>query len=178
MLKVPALASRILYNSSLYRSASPLSVSWNSPSSCACNSLPGLKRIVLPEGIATSSPVRGLRPTPRLRGLTTKTPKPRNSIRSPRVKASFIEWKRASTACSAFILGTPVFSATRLTMSSLITAYQPPFEPLLGVFEPNLREDDREAQQTLSTIADTDELKCIASDYRTERGSAGCLSPL
>src|SRR5437870_2944288 len=89
--------------------------------SCACNSLPGLKRIVLPEGIATSSPVRGLRPTPRLRGLTMKTPKPRSSIRSPRASASFIEWNSPSTACSAFNFGMPVSSARRLMISSLIT---------------------------------------------------------
>src|SRR5262245_2349249 len=58
---------------------------------------------------------------PRLRGLTTKTPNPRSSMRSPRFMASFIASKRASTATSAFILGTPVFSATLLMMSSLIT---------------------------------------------------------
>ena len=98
------------------------------------------KRIVFPEGIATSSPVLGFRPTPRFRGLTTNTPKPRSSILSPRVRASFIEWKRASTACSAFILGTPVLSATRLTISSLITAFSLR-SSLNGriVFEPNLQ---------------------------------------
>src|SRR5215510_2768412 len=86
-----------------------------------CNSLPGLNRMVLPSGMATCVPVRGLRPMPRLRGLTTKTPNPRSSIRSPRFIASFIASKRASTATSAFIFGTPVFSATLLMMSSLIT---------------------------------------------------------
>jgi len=107
-----------------------------SPSSCACSSLPGLNRIVLPDGIATSSPVRGFRPTPLFRGFTTKTPNPRSSIRSPRVNASFIEWKRASTACSAFIFGTPVLSATRLMISSLITSWGlfsgPPRAAVLG----------------------------------------------
>jgi competence protein ComEC len=44
---------------------------------------PGLKRIVLPGGMRTSVPVRGLRPIPFLRGLTWKTPKPRSSMRSP-----------------------------------------------------------------------------------------------
>jgi hypothetical protein len=41
--------------------------------------------------------------------------------RSPRFIASFMASKRASTATSAFIFGTPVFSATLLMMSSLIT---------------------------------------------------------
>src|SRR5215468_11225662 len=77
--------------------------------------------MVLPSGIATCVPVRGLRPIPRLRGLTTKTPNPRSSMRSPRFMASFMASKRASTATSAFIFGTPVFSATLLMMSSLIT---------------------------------------------------------
>src|SRR6185369_4510257 len=81
--------------------------------------------MVFPEGIATSSPVRGFLPTPRLRGFTTNTPKPLSSILSPRVRASFIDWKRASTACSAFIFGTPVLSATRLIMSNFITAWWP-----------------------------------------------------
>src|SRR5207249_1766714 len=44
-------------------------------------SLPGLKRIVRPGGIRTSLPVRGLRPIPRLRGFTWKTPNPRSSMR-------------------------------------------------------------------------------------------------
>ena len=48
-----------------------------------CNSLPGLKRTALPGGIATSAPVRGLRPMPVLRGRTLKMPKPRSSMRSP-----------------------------------------------------------------------------------------------
>lgn len=86
-----------------------------------CKSLPGLKRMVLPIGIATSSPVRGLRPTPRLRGLTVKTPKPRSSMRSPRTRESFIAPKSASTTCSAFCFGTPVSSAKRLIISSFIT---------------------------------------------------------
>jgi hypothetical protein len=34
-----------------------------------------------------------------------KTPNPRSSIRSPRERASFIELKSASTACSAFNFG-------------------------------------------------------------------------
>src|SRR5262249_6067893 len=55
------------------------------------------------------------------RGLTTKTPNPRSSMRSPRFMASFMASNRASTATSAFIFGTPVFSATLLMMSSLIT---------------------------------------------------------
>src|SRR4029453_17241977 len=40
-----------------------------------CRSLPGLKRMVRPGGIRTSLPVRGVRPTPRLRGFPRKTPK-------------------------------------------------------------------------------------------------------
>src|SRR5829696_9833802 len=101
--------------------------------------------MVLPDGIATSSPVRGFLPTPRLRGFTTKTPNPRNSIRSPLVNASFIEWKRASTACSAFIFGTPVLSATRLMISNLITLGAS-FLLLLGhgPRPQNAGEDDRE----------------------------------
>src|SRR5215210_1512723 len=113
--------------------------------------------MVLPEGMATSSPVRGLRPTPRLRGLTTKTPKPRSSMRSPRARASFIEWKRASTACSAFIFGTPVRSATRFTMSSLITALRPPLPcprdiagEDLSKGNNSLRRDNRDAARGLS----------------------------
>src|SRR3954447_3617376 len=49
--------------------------------SMPCNSLPGLKRTALPGGMLTSSPVRGLRPMPVLRGLTLKTPKRRSSMR-------------------------------------------------------------------------------------------------
>lgn len=44
------------------------------------SSLPGLKRMVRPGGIRTSLPVLGLRPIPRLRGLTWKTPKPRRIL--------------------------------------------------------------------------------------------------
>ena len=69
-----------------------------------------------------TSPVRGLRPTPRFLGLTTNTPKPRSSIRSPRCIAAFIASNKASTAVSALVLGTPVFSETRFTISSLITS--------------------------------------------------------
>ena len=54
-------------------------------------------------------------------GLTTKTPKPRNSMRSPFCNALFIASNKASTAISAFIFGTPVLSETSFTMSSLIT---------------------------------------------------------
>ena len=52
------------------------------------NALPGLNRIVFPGGISTSRPVLGLRPIPRLRSLTWKTPNPRSSIRSPRRRRS------------------------------------------------------------------------------------------
>jgi hypothetical protein len=52
------------------------------------SSLPGLNRIVKPGGICISSVGRfGLRPIPRFLGFTRKTPKPRSSIRSPRVSA-------------------------------------------------------------------------------------------
>src|SRR6476661_2004386 len=101
--------------------------------------------------MATSSPVLGLRPTPLFLGLTTKTPKPRSSILSPLVNASFIEWKRASTACSAFILGTPVLSATRLMMSNLITTQSLSFSVPPGGTHLGCRagQDDREGQQRL-----------------------------
>ena len=49
----------------------------------AWSSLPGLKRTARPGVMSTFLPVRGLRPTPVLRGLTVKTPKPRSSMRSP-----------------------------------------------------------------------------------------------
>src|SRR5207237_380909 len=41
----------------------------------------------------TSSPVRGLRPMPVLRGFTLKTSKRRASLRWPRLRACFDEWK-------------------------------------------------------------------------------------
>ena len=71
--------------------------------SMPCNSLPGLKRTALPGGILTSSPVRGLRPMPVLRGLTLKTPKRRSSMRCPRPRAFFSDSNTVSTACSAFV---------------------------------------------------------------------------
>ena len=57
---------------------------------------PGLNRMVLPGGIRTSIPVRGFRPIPFFRGLTWKTPKPRNSIRSPFFIERFIASRTAS----------------------------------------------------------------------------------
>ena len=63
-----------------------------------CNSLPGLKRTAFPGGILTSAPVRGLRPMPVLRGRTLNTPKPRNSMRSPLAKDSFMLPNTVSTA--------------------------------------------------------------------------------
>ena len=47
---------------------------------------------------------------PVFRGLTEKTPKPRNSIRSLALRASFMQLKIVSTACSALVLLTPVRS--------------------------------------------------------------------
>src|SRR5881397_3150520 len=84
-------------------------------------SLPGLKRMVFPGGIATSSPVRGFLPTPLLRGLTIKTPKPLSSILSPRLRAFFSELNTDSTAISAFTFVMLSCSATRFTMSCFIT---------------------------------------------------------
>src|SRR5690349_18349620 len=84
------------------------------------SSLPGLKRMVRPGGMRTSLPVRGLRPMPRLRGLTWKTPKPRSSIRSPRCMDSRMASNTASTASSAFTLVTCAARDTSLTMSTLI----------------------------------------------------------
>src|SRR6267378_2546992 len=83
-------------------------------------SLPGLKRIVRPGGIFTSLPVRGLRPMPRLRGFTWKTPKPRSSIRSPFIKESFIASRTASTATSALTFVMSAALDTSLMMSTLI----------------------------------------------------------
>src|SRR6266849_918888 len=90
-------------------------------SSRPCNSLPGLKRTALPGGMLTSSPVRGLRPMPVLRGLTLKTPNLRNSILWPRPMAFFNDSKMVSTACSAFVRLMLVFATTAFTISSLIT---------------------------------------------------------
>src|SRR4029453_12413767 len=84
------------------------------------SSLPGLKRIVRPGGSRTSLPVRGLRPIPRLRGFTWKTPKPRSSMRSPRCIESRMASKTASTASSAFTFVTCAARDTSLTMSTLI----------------------------------------------------------
>src|SRR4029079_14852508 len=83
-------------------------------------SLPGLNRMVRPGGIRTSLPVRGLRPMPRLRGLTWNTPKPRSSIRSPRCIDTRIASNTASTATSALTLVMSAIFETSLTMSTLI----------------------------------------------------------
>lgn len=85
-----------------------------------CSSFPGLKRTALPGIMLTSAPVRGFLPIPVLRGLTLKTPNPRNSIRSPLDKAFFIEPKTVSTAISALVLVIPVRLTTSLTRSSFI----------------------------------------------------------
>jgi len=85
-----------------------------------CSSLPGLKRTAFPGGMATSAPVRGLRPIPVLRGRTLKIPKPRSSMRSPLPRARFILSNTVSTAISAFVLVMPVRLTTSLMMSSLI----------------------------------------------------------
>src|SRR5438067_9804897 len=90
-----------------------------------CNSLPGLKRTAFPGGMDTSAPVRGLRPIPVLRGRTLKTPKPRNSMRSPFDSAFFMLSKTVSTASSALVLVMPVLLTTSLIMSSLITGGSP-----------------------------------------------------
>src|SRR6187551_2619848 len=90
-----------------------------------CRSLPGLNRMVRPGGMRTSLPVRGLRPMPRLRGFTWKTPKPRSSIRSPRCIDTRIASNTASTASSAFTLVMSAIFETSLTMSSLIMPGNP-----------------------------------------------------
>src|SRR5579864_3329860 len=100
-----------------------ISVCGQVPSYCSvCNSLPGLKRTALPGGMATSAPVRGLRPMPVLRGRTLKIPKPRSSMRSPFPSARFMLSKTVSTAISAFVFVIPVLLTTSLMMSSLIKA--------------------------------------------------------
>src|SRR5260370_30167724 len=90
-------------------------------SSIPCSSFPGLKRTALPGGMFTSSPVRGLRPIPVLRGLTLKTPKRRSSMRWPRPSAFFSDSKTVSTACSALVRLMFVVVTTAFTISSLIT---------------------------------------------------------
>src|SRR3989454_11132573 len=87
----------------------------------ACSSLPGLKRTALPGGMLTSSPVRGLRPMPVLRGLTLNTPKRRSSMRWPRPSACFSDSNTVSTACSALVRLMFVVATTAFTISSLIT---------------------------------------------------------
>src|SRR5712692_9456452 len=84
------------------------------------SSLPGLKRIVLPGGIFTSTPVLGLRPMPFLRCLTWKTPNPRSSMRCPRASALRRPSITVSTACAAFTREISDTSATLLTISALI----------------------------------------------------------
>src|SRR6266513_583606 len=69
----------------------------------------------------TSSPVRGLRPMPVLRGFTLKTPKRRSSMRWPRPRACFNDSKTVSTACSALVRLMFVVATTAFTISSLIT---------------------------------------------------------
>ncbi len=85
--------------------------------------------------IATSAPVRGLRPMPVLRGRTLKMPKPRNSMRSLRLSARFMLSKTVSTAISAFVFVMPVLLTTSLMMSSLIKL--PP--PICGLLTPQTR---------------------------------------
>src|SRR6267143_3603719 len=85
------------------------------------SSLPGLKRTALPGGMLTSSPVRGLRPIPVLRGLTLKTPKRRSSMRWQRPRACLRDSKTVSTACSALVRLILAWATTAFTMSSLIT---------------------------------------------------------
>src|ERR1700733_14181091 len=96
-----------------------------------CSSLPGLNRTALPGGMATSAPVRGLRPMPVLRGRTLKMPKPRNSMRSPCDRARFMLSKTVSTAISALVLVIPVLFTTSFMMSSLITV-SPSGAPKVG----------------------------------------------
>ncbi len=86
-------------------------------------SLPGLNRTVFPGGIGTSAPVRGLRPMPLFRGLTTNTPNPRSSMRSPLRMAPRMASKKASTAISDLTLVIPRVVATRLTILALITGF-------------------------------------------------------
>src|SRR3972149_1468779 len=76
--------------------------------------------MVLPGGMATSTPVFGLRPMPRLRFLTRKTPKPRSSMRSPWVSASRIASKTAFTASFAFDCEISTAPITLRTRSALI----------------------------------------------------------
>src|SRR5258707_3591092 len=89
-------------------------------SSIPCSSFPGLKRTALPGGMFTSSPVRGLRPMPVLRGFTLKTPKRQSSMRWLRPRACFKDSKTVSTACSALVRLMFFLATTAFTMSSLI----------------------------------------------------------
>src|SRR2546430_3449851 len=85
--------------------------------------------IALPGGMLTSSPVRGLRPMPVLRGFTLKTPKRRSSMRWPRPRACFNDSKTVSTACSALVRLMFVVATTAFTISSLITRSSRASEP-------------------------------------------------
>src|SRR5512136_3030710 len=76
--------------------------------------------MVLPGGMATSTPVLGLRPMPRLRFLTRNTPKPRSSMRSPCVSASRMASKTAFTASFAFDCEISTEPITLRTRSALI----------------------------------------------------------
>src|SRR5271165_5359213 len=80
----------------------------------------------------TSSPVRGLRPMPVLRGFTLKTPNFRNSIRCPRPMAFFSDSKTVSTACSALVRLMFVFATTAFTIELDHTALQNPWPDARG----------------------------------------------
>src|SRR6266508_1499447 len=84
------------------------------------SSLPGLKRIVFPGGIFTSTPVFGLRPIPFFLCFTWNTPNPRSSMRWPRASALRRPSMTVSTAWAAFTREISDISATLLTMSALI----------------------------------------------------------
>ncbi len=71
------------------------------PSTRSLSSLPTLKNGTLFAATATSSPVFGLRPSRAWRCLTTKLPKPRISMRSPRHSASVMLSKTELTMTSA-----------------------------------------------------------------------------
>src|SRR5438874_11207821 len=94
------------------------------------SSLPGLKRMVFPGGIFTSTPVLGLRPIPFFRCLTWKTPKPRSSMRCPRASALRRPSMTVSTACAALTREISDISATLLTISALI------MRPIISLAKP------------------------------------------
>src|SRR5450830_1268503 len=82
--------------------------------------LPSLNRMEFPGRIGTWTPVFGFRPTPYFRRFTSKTPKPRSSMRSPAASACLRASRAASTVAQAFARGIEALSTTRSTILARI----------------------------------------------------------